>query len=210
MSVATKIELISPSDYLAGELDARRKHEYAAGRVYMMAGGRNQHNAVAMAFLGTMFLKLRGKPCQPFNSDTKVRVRSQGDTRFYYPDGMVVCEPNAASETFQDRPVVIAEVLSPRTRRIDEVEKREAYLTIPTLSAYLMIETTLPRVVAHERAADGQFAVQVYEGLDASIDLPAIGTSLTLAELYERVDFAAAAEDERTERRQLDPDDDDE
>ena len=210
MGAAEKIGPISVEDYLAGELLAEHKHEYTAGRVYMMAGGRNQHNAISVSFLVAMGTKLRGRPCQPFNSDTKVRVRLDDppQTRFYYPDGMVVCEPNAANETFQDRPVVIAEVLSPKTRRVDEGEKRAAYLTIPTLSAYLLIETTLPRVTAFERSESGEFEERVYSGLDTTIELPAIGTSLTLAELYERVDFTAAAEDERTERRELDYDDD--
>ena len=90
------------------------KHEYAGGYVYAMAGAKNVHNTVATAFLGLMHAKLRGRPCQPFNSDTKVRIRLATHTRFYYPDGMVVCEPNADDEEFQDRPVVIAEVLSPK------------------------------------------------------------------------------------------------
>jgi hypothetical protein len=38
MSAAKHIALISIDDYLAGECTAQHKHEYAAGRVYMMAG----------------------------------------------------------------------------------------------------------------------------------------------------------------------------
>jgi Uma2 family endonuclease len=105
---------------------------------------------------------------------------------------MVVCEPNPANDEFQDRPVVIAEVASVSTRRTDEGEKREAYLTIPTLSAYLLIQTERPRVVVHHRMPEG-FVARAYEGLDARIPLETIGTELHLAELYERVDFAAAA-----------------
>jgi Uma2 family endonuclease len=97
MTAAKHIELITVEEYLAGELLAKRKHEYSAGRVYAMAGGRNAHNSVATTFLGAMHTRLRGKPCQPFNSGTKVRVRLTSHTRFYYPDAMVVCEPNRAA-----------------------------------------------------------------------------------------------------------------
>lgn len=189
MSAAKPIELISVEDYLAGEETARQKHEYSGGRVYMMAGASNLHNGISVALILALGTRLRGQRCQPFNSDTKVRVRLGADTRFYYPDGMVVCEANPPTDSFQDRPVVIAEVVSPATRRIDEGEKLDAYLTISSLRNYLLIEAASPRVIVYERAGD-RFVPHVYEGLDAAVPLDAIGVELPLAELYERIDFS--------------------
>ena len=191
MSAAKPLLLISIDDYLAGELVSPVKHEYVAGTVYAMAGARNVHNTIATGLLISCGTRLRGKPCQPFNSDTKVRVRYPTHTRFYYPDGMIVCDPNPANATFQDQPVVIAEVLSDATRRTDEGEKRDAYCSIPSLSVYLLIESDRPRVVAHHRTEAG-FVAREYEGLDAVVPLDDAGISLPLAELYERVDFARA------------------
>jgi Uma2 family endonuclease len=189
MTAAKQIELVSVADYLAGELASDVRHEYSGGYVYAMAGARTVHNRVAGAIHGSLYARLRGKPCEPFNSDMKVRVRLPTHTRFYYPDAMVVCEPNSPDETFQDNPVVIAEVVSEATRRIDEGEKREAYLTIPTLAAYLVVETDLARVVVHRRTDSG-FVAEVYEGTNAVIALEAIKTELPLAEVYERVEVA--------------------
>lgn len=188
MTAAKLIELVSVEDYLAGELVSEIKHEYLGGYVYAMAGGRNVHNEIAGAWYALLRAQLRGKPCRPFNSDTKVRVPYPTRTYFYYPDGMVVCEPNPADETFQDKPVVIAEVVSESTRRIDEGEKREAYFTLPSLTAYLIIETERPRVVVHRRTDEG-FIAEAYEGVDAVIPLKAIEAEVPLAELYERVEF---------------------
>jgi Uma2 family endonuclease len=190
MTAAKQIELVSVADYLAGELASDIRHEYSGGYVYAMAGAKNVHNRVAGAIYGALHSRLRGKPCEPFNSDTKVRVRLPTHTRFYYPDAMVVCEPNSPDETFQDNPVVIAEVVSDATRRIDEGEKREAYLTIPTLAAYLVVETDLPRVVVHRRTDSG-FVAEVYEGMNAAIPLEPINAELPLVELYERVEMPA-------------------
>ena len=187
MTAAMRIALVSVDDYLAGELDSEVRHEYAGGYIYAMAGARNVHNRIAGAWYGSLYVQLRGKPCEPFNSDTKVRIRFPTHTRFYYPDGMVVCQPNPAEDTFQDHPVVIAEVVSETTRRIDEGEKREAYLTIPTIMAYLVIETDSPRVVVHRRTESG-FIAEAYEGPAAVIPLDAIEAELPLAELYERVE----------------------
>lgn len=188
MTAAKQIELVSVEDYLAGELASDVKHEYSGGFVYPMAGAKNVHNQIAVALLGSLYAQLRGKTCQAFNSDTKVRVRFPTHTRFYYPDGMVVCEPNGPEDTFQDNPVVIAEVVSEATRRIDEGEKRDAYLAIPTLMAYLVIETDRPRVVVHRRTDNG-FVAEVYEGLNAVIPLEAVEAELPFAELYARVAF---------------------
>jgi Uma2 family endonuclease len=106
---------------------------------------------------------LRGRGCRPYDSDTKLRVRLPTQVRFYYPDASVVCHPNPATDSYQDEPVVIVEVLPRRTRRIDEGEKKDAYLTIPSLSVYVLVEQEAALVVAHRRTNQG-FVREVYSG----------------------------------------------
>jgi Uma2 family endonuclease len=195
MTAAKQVELVSVEDYLAGELASDVKHEYSGGFVYAMAGARNVHKRIASNWLLVVGGRLQGKPYQAFNSDTKVRVRFPTHTRFYYPDGMVVCKPNGPEDTFQDNPVVIAEVVSEATRRIDEGEKRDAYLTIPTLMASLVVETDRPRVVVHRRTDNG-FVAEAYEGMEAVIPLDAVEAELPFAELYARVAFDREGGDE--------------
>lgn len=191
MTAAKTIKTVSVEEYLAGELTSRVKHEFLGGYIHAMAGGTNAHNDIVVSFTIAIGAALRSKPCLPCNSDTKVRIELRTQTRFYYPDAMVVCEPNDANESFQERPVLIAEVMSDSTRKIDEREKRDAYLEIPTLSIYLMIESKLPRVIVHRRTASG-FVAEQYDGLNAVIPLEVIDAKLSLAELYERVDFKVA------------------
>ena len=45
--------------------------------------------------------------------NAKVRIEFPDHTRFYYPDLQVVCQPNAGSDHFQDRPVVVAGSVGP-------------------------------------------------------------------------------------------------
>jgi len=195
MTAAKKLTLISIDDYLAGELVSPIKHEYLGGIVYAMAGARNAHNLIATNAAGELRGRLRGKPCRAFNSDTKVRVRLPNHFRFYYPDTLVTCRLNPQRDSFQDDPAVIFEVLSKRTRRIDEGEKKDAYLTIPTLSVYVLVEQELPRVVAHRRTPQG-FVREEYDGLDAVLPLPEIGVDLPLAEIYDGVEFIPEVDDE--------------
>lgn len=188
MSAANKLKLVSVEDYLANELDLPVKHEYFGGYVYAMAGARNQHNLIATNTVTALGYRLRGKRCKVFNSDTKIRIQLPGHMRFYYPDGSVTCRPNSPDESFQDAPVVIVEVLSDSTRRIDEGEKKDAYLTIPSLRLYLLVEQEFPAIVAYRRTASG-FVREVHQGLDAVIPMSEIDIELPLAEVYDGVTF---------------------
>jgi Uma2 family endonuclease len=195
MSTAKKLNLVSVEDYLAGELTSPVKHEYVGGVLYAMAGARNAHNLIASNTLGALHARLRGRPCRPYNSDTKIRVRLPGQVRFYYPDVSVICRPNPQTDSFQDEPAAIVEVLSRRTRRIDEGEKRDAYLTIPSLAVYVLVEQDTAAVVAFRRTAAG-FVREVHEGLDAVLPLGEIGIDLPLAEIYETVEFVPEPEED--------------
>lgn len=184
---------MTPEEYLQGELESRVKHEYVGGAVYAMAGAENQHNDIAGNVFAGLHSKLRGKPCRPYNSDTKVRIRLPSEVRFYYPDVQVTCRPNAAEDTFQDSPSVIVEVLSDGTRRADEGEKREAYVSLPSLETYLLVETDEALVVAFQRTSTG-FVREVHAGLEAVIPLPSLDVNLPLSEIYEGVALAALAD----------------
>jgi Uma2 family endonuclease len=191
MTAVTRPDSITIEDYIAGEEVSDAKHEYLGGTVHAMAGATNQHNSIAGNTFASLHGQLRGKTCRPFNSDTKVRIEFPDHTRFYYPDVMVVCDSRAATEHFQDRPVVIIEVLSDSTRRTDLGEKRDAYLTLPSLKVLLFVEPESPTLIAYRRKPEGGFAAEQYSGLAAVVPLQEIEAFLPLADLYERVELKA-------------------
>ncbi len=193
MSAAKRPQLMSPEDYLAGELVSAVKHEYVEGLVYAMAGARNSHNDISVNVVSAFRARTRGTGCRTLNSDVKIRISTRGGFRFYYPDAGITCRPNPRTDSFEDNPVVIAEVLSPATRRIDEGEKRDAYFTLTSLSVYLLLETDRPLVIAHRRSGAG-FTREEYQGIDAVISLPEVGAALTLAEIYDEIVFEAEPE----------------
>ncbi len=195
MSAALKWNLISVEDYLSGELISPIKHEYVGGVVYAMAGARNAHNLIASNTQVAVGMRLRGKRCRPYNSDTKIRVRLPHQIRFYYPDVPVICRPNPQDESFQDELTVIFEVISKKTRRIDEGEKKDAYLTIPSLYVYALIEQDTAAVVAFRRTEAG-FIREVHTGLDSVLPLNEFEIELPLAEIYDGVEFMPEASGE--------------
>ena len=197
MTAAEKLNLISVEDYLAGELISPVKHEYLGGVVYAMAGGRNAHNLIASNTLVALGSLLRGLRCRPFNSDTKIRIRLPAQVRFYYPDASVICRPNPQTDSFQDEPAALFEVLARRTRRLDEGEKKDAYQTIPFLGVYVLLEQESPAAVVFRRTERG-FVREVYRGLDAVVPLGEIEIDLPLAEMYDAVEFVSEANEDET------------
>jgi len=192
MGLAKRLELVPESEYLARELTASTKSEYLSGVVFALAGSRVRHNRIASNMLVALGRRLSG-PCEPFNSDMKIRVRLPGHVRYYYPDVSVVCVSNPASDPFQDQPTLVIEVLSTGTRRVDEGEKKDAYLSLPSLAAYVLIEQEGPAMIVHRRQPDG-FRREIYEGLEACV--PLLELELPLSEIYRGVEFGPEPEDQ--------------
>jgi len=190
MSSAEKLEFVSVNDYLAAEEIAVTKSEYIDGWVRAMTGASNRHNEVTGNCFLAIATALKGKPCRAYNPDTKLRIRTESKTRFYYPDLQVVCEPNLPTETFQDRPVLIIEVLSPSTRLYDLDEKLTAYTQIPTLQYYVILEQHQPIAILLRRNGSLFERLQL-EGIETVIDLPMLGISLSMRDIYERIEFTA-------------------
>jgi Uma2 family endonuclease len=188
MSSAERPEYFSVDEYLAMEEQARTKSEYIDGWIRAMCGAALRHNMVTGNCFVALSVLLKGKQCRPFNSDTKIRIDRADMKRFYYPDVQVVCQSNDQLSVFQDRSVLIMEVLSPSTRRYDLDEKMSAYLTIPSLEGYIALEQHQPIAIVMRRTSGG-FLRETTEGLDAVIDLPFLGCSLPMREIYDGVEF---------------------
>ena len=184
--------LMSVEDYLEWEDTQDQKYEYVGGMVYAMAGGTIDHASISANVLGSLYGRLRGKPCRALGSDLKVRIEYPTHTRFYYPDVTVICKMGPGQARYHDKPVVVVEVASESTRRVDELEKKDAYLSIPSLCAYIQMEQDAAVAVVWRRNG-AAFDRETYHGLDAVILLPEIGATLPLSEAYEAIHFPPAA-----------------
>jgi Uma2 family endonuclease len=127
--------------------------------------------------------RLRGKLCQPHGSELKVLVG--GSIR--YPDAFVVCSPLARGTTVVENPVVVFEVLSPSTATTDRIVKNQEYRDTPSIQRYVMLEQDQQAATVFARSGD-DWVGHVLSG-DVVLDMPEIGISIALAELYEGVEL---------------------
>jgi Uma2 family endonuclease len=185
MSAITQKEVIlSPAEYLAGELKSELRHEYLSGRVYGMAGASVNHNHIAGSFFGELYQHLRGKKCQPYMADMKVHIHDDGDDWFYYPDVMVNCDPSGQFQYYCDTPSLIVEVLSPDTEKTDRREKMAAYQRLPSLHTYILADQLKREVTVYHRVSDG-WEKTVFTG-DAVVTVPELEFFAPLDVLYAR------------------------
>ena len=186
MSAVPKPELISIEEYLEGERLSEVRHEYVAGYVYAMAGASDDHNRIAGNIFGELRERLRGKRCEPFINDMKVKIPPKLASAFYYPDVLVSCDAADNAKYFRERPTIIFEVISPDTERTDRREKALAYGYIETLRVYVLVEQDEMKLTVLRPSSDGSWRTEVLEGADAVLGLPEVETEIPFARIYER------------------------
>ncbi len=186
MSAILKTDgVISPEEYIEGELLSEIRHEYVEGRVYAMAGASADHNRIAGNIFGELRERLRRSKCEAFINDMKARIPPHFADAFYYPDVMVTCDPADDAKYFRERPSFIFEVLSPDTERTDRREKAISYRQISGIKAYVIFEQD--RIAATVlRTAEVGWASETLEGKSALLKLPEIGIEIPLEKFYER------------------------
>lgn len=172
--------LISPEEYLQGELISEVKHELIDGHVYAMAGASANHERISVNVLSEFRNHLKSSPCEPFGSDMKLRVNSN----FFYPDVIVDCHFDNAEPYFSRTPVIIVEVLSRSTRRTDETIKLMSYINIPSLQEYVLIQQDFVDIEVIRRS-EGWLPRHYFLGDEITFE--AIGLTLPVEEIYHRV-----------------------
>ena len=181
---------LTPEEYLVRERAAEFKSEYLFGQVYAKSGGSPEHAAIAINVGGELRAQLRGKPCQVFSSELKVRIRSNG--LFAYPDLSVACgelEFHDGQRDVLTNPTLIVEVLSPSTENYDRGSKFFYYRQIEALQEYLLVSQHEPYIDHYKKEAEGRWTLTSAAGLASSLALPSIGVTLDLAEIYEKIAF---------------------
>jgi Uma2 family endonuclease len=171
---------LSEEEYLAGESISDLKHEYIDGVAYAMAGASANHGRIIANLVAKLHSHLANTPCEPFASDMKVKAVNN----YFYPDVIVDCHKQDGDVYYTESPVIIVEVISKSTRKIDRSLKRLAYQGITTLQEYVLIEQDFVEVEICRRANHWQSEVYF---LGDNVFFAAIHLTMPVEEIYARV-----------------------
>jgi Uma2 family endonuclease len=185
MTRARRLHRYTYADYVALEMASPTKHEFLDGEIYAMAGGTEDHSALAAEVLRAFGNAVGDRPCRVHTSDMRIYVESVGLATF--PDGSVICgqleqhEPSPQATALN--PTILLEVTSDSSEEYDTGPKLEYYQTIPTLREYVIVSHRERRITVHAKRPDGEWLTRVaIRG--GRIAVESLGTELVVDEVY--------------------------
>ncbi len=177
-------------EYFTLEESAVEKYEFDNGEIYAMSGGSFNHGLISSNINRKLSELLDNKDCVAIGSDVKVEIALAHS--FVYPDAMVICGKTQFAEGRNDlvkNPVLVVEVLSSSTESYDRGKKFKKYQTLPSFREDVLISQTEPLVETFLRQAENHWLYTVTEGLDEVVWLESVGSSITLKDIYHKVEL---------------------
>ena len=179
------------AQYVALERESPTKHEFLDGEIYAMAGGSEDHSALALNVLAALLAAVGERPCRVHTSDLRIYVEAIGLATF--PDGSVICgpleqhapSPNATAVN----PLVLLEVTSDSSEEYDTGDKLEAYRTIPILRDVILVSHRERRITIHHRDAAGSWTMRAAIA-GGRVIVESLGAELVVDTIYRNSSIA--------------------
>lgn len=105
------------------------------------------------------------------------------------PDFMVKGKP-ATDSQISEEALAIVEVLSESNTEVDRFWRWKVYASVRDCQHYVTVSAEQVEVVAYDRARDWQ--ARIARSLADSLELPALGVGMSLAEVYRSTKYADA------------------
>ncbi len=178
-------------EFLAWERRQELRYEFDGFQPIAMTGGTLEHSAIGFNLVRALQDRLRGGPCRAFHADLKVIVADH----VRYPDAVVTCSPVPRGSDIVPEPVVVFEVLSKTTARIDRTVKNAEYRDTSSIRHYVMLEQEAAAATIFSRSG-GKWVSELVMGIDGVLNLPALGVDLPLSEIYADIELSEDAPDD--------------
>jgi Uma2 family endonuclease len=161
---------------------AEGRFEYDRGRiVQQMTGGTLAHSLITQHLITAFERRLDANAWAVTGHSRGVETPAT----VRYPDVLVEPMSGALKGLSTEVPSVIVEVLSPTTEEMDLNVKLTEYRSIPSVHAYIVASQDEVRCWLWLRADKGipELPAEI-SGFGRSIDIPALGVSIPLKEIY--------------------------
>jgi Uma2 family endonuclease len=180
--VALPQHKLTVDEYLAWAEGQPGRYELYAGVVYAMAPERARHAEVKFAVQTALQDGIRkaGIRCHMLPDGMTVRVDE--DTA-HEPDALVYCGEKLPGQRLEvPHPVILVEVLSPSTRKIDASAKLAGYFSLPSVRHYLIVDPEKPFVIHHARSNGEAIDTRILRSGALRLDPP--GIELAVEDFY--------------------------
>jgi Uma2 family endonuclease len=173
---------ITVDEYLAWAPGQPGRYELYHGIVHAMSPEGARHADVKFAVQTALAagIRARGLPCRMMPDGMTVRIDK---ATAFEPDALVYCGPKVAPSALEiPNPVIVVEVLSPSTRRVDVSKKLSLYFLLPSVSHYLIVDLEQGLILHHARAAGDTILTRIVREGTIALDPP--GLELAVADVF--------------------------
>ena len=178
-----KHDRVSAEDFLEWVLSQEGRYELVDGYVIeMMAGAKEGHNVVVSNIVSSLGPRLKAGGCRTTSSETAVQTQA---STIRYPDIVVDCGPPDPDAMVAESPTLVVEVSSPGTSSVDTTDKLDEYREHPAVRLIMFVESSSVLVKLYRRDSEGAWAADKYDDFESVIDMPEIGASLAISEIYD-------------------------
>jgi Uma2 family endonuclease len=106
-----------------------------------------------------------------------------GEHRAFVPDALVAPLPEPAPDSLEiPNPVIVVEVLSPSTARMDATTKLRGYFDVPSIQHYLIVDPEGCTVTHHKRGAGTALETRIVAEGALTLDPP--GLEIHLGDIF--------------------------
>jgi Uma2 family endonuclease len=182
MNVALR-QPMTIAEFLTWEERQELRWEFNGFEPVAMTGGTRTHEIISGNILIAVQNRLVGRRCRAFGSNLKIEVAG----RIRYPDAFVACTPGSAKQTVVNDPVVVFEVLSDSTSRIDRIEKLREYAATASIQRYVILEQDAIAATVFVRSG-ADFVVKTLT-IDDILRMPEIDIEVPMKEFYTDIDL---------------------
>jgi Uma2 family endonuclease len=178
MTALTKTRM-TVDEFLSWAEDEPGRYELFRGEVHAMSpegvGHAERKGAIYTSLVAA--IRARQLPCHALPDGATVRI---DDMTAYEPDALVYCGEKLSPEAIEvPNPIIIVEVLSPSTRRVDVSLKLIGYFRLPSVAHYLIVDPAQPSIVHHARQPNGDILTRIVTAGTIRLDPPGIEIALT-------------------------------
>lgn len=189
IAVAVENKKVTPEEYLRMERESDEKHEYLFGKMIPMSGASTDHNRIARNIL-ILLGNLLPDEYEVFISDH--RVYNAFTQNYVYPDVVVVKgELEYADDMFDTltNPLLVVEVASPSTVKLDKMEKFATYQKADSFKEYMLVAQHTNFIEKFYRTEVGLWEIETFTDVEDSIHLKSVDVTLQVKNIYKKVKF---------------------
>lgn len=158
------------------------RYELYEGRVYAMSPERAAHAEAKFVVQSALQEGIRkaGLPCFMLPDGMTVRISNDAA---YEPDALIYCGAKLPADALEvPNPIIVVEVLSPSTSRIDATRKLAGYFSLPSVHHYLIIDPGKPPLIHHQRQGDGTILTRLMN--EGKLHLIPPGLDISSSEIF--------------------------